>query len=138
VVELRLVDLHQDALRRRVGPVRVGRGDAELRDVAGVVEARRPAGPQRRAVVDEEPAVAGVLRMEREPQQPALVEPRHQRHHPTAQVEERRREQRAVGGQHPDQAGLVGHEQPARPVARRYERDRRRQSLGDRLDPDRG
>jgi hypothetical protein len=53
VVELRLVDLEDNALRRWVRSVRVRGGDAELGYAGCMVVARRRAGPQRRAVVDE-------------------------------------------------------------------------------------
>ena len=87
----------------RVGEVGVVVADAVLRDrrVAALV-----------GVVDEEPAVVGVLGMEREPEQPALAAGRDG----LRDVEEWLVEQRPVLD-HADPAALFDHEQPSCAIA---------------------
>ena len=135
VVELRLVDLQQDDLRGRVGEVRVAR-DAQLGDRARAVEARRRAGAQGRAVVDEEAAVRRVIGVEGEAEQAALVEARLQGDELGAQVEKRRRQARAVGVEDPHQTHLVDDEEAPRAVRRRHQVHRRGEGVGDELHAD--
>ena len=72
VVELGLLELEHDPLRRRVGAVRVARIDPILAEDVRVIEAGG-GGSQRRPVVDEEPPVGREVRVEGEAEQPALV-----------------------------------------------------------------
>src|ERR687891_1184069 len=133
VVELRFVDLEQDPLRGGLDPIRISR-HRELGDVAGGVEARPAPLPPRSAVVDEEPSVGRVVGMEREPEQAALVEARLERDHPVADVQERLGEQHPAGGDDPDQARLIHHEQPTRSIGSLHEGHGRGQAVGDELE----
>jgi hypothetical protein len=67
--------------------------------------------------------------MERQPEKPALVEFRHQRHDPAAQVEERRRLERPVRAEHPNEPDLVDHKVTSATVASADQRDRRGQAI---------
>jgi hypothetical protein len=73
VVELRMIDLQDDALRRGVRVELLAAARAVLGDRGGVVVAGRHAGARRRGVEDEEAAVVDEVGVEREPQQAPLV-----------------------------------------------------------------
>ena len=98
VVLERLGDPHQTASACGVGDVTIAR-DAELRD-------HRGAGAV--GVVDEEPPVRRIPRVEREAEESLLSAIRHQ----GRDVEERPDVDRAVGTHDPDLAALFDHEQP--------------------------
>ena len=136
MVELRLVDLEEDALRRRVASVRVRRRHAELRHPGRVVIAGRRTGTERRAVEDEEASVCGVARVERQSEQPALVVLRHERDQPAAHVEERRGQEVAVRGKHADDAGLVHDEAASARIGCRDERHRGRETFSNKPETD--
>jgi hypothetical protein len=138
VVELRLVELEQRPLRRRIRAVRVCRRNAELRDPARVVLTDGPARPQRRAVIDEQASVVGIVRVERQAEETALVERRHQRDDAASQIEERLRPQGALGPQHADRADLIHDEHPVGPIVGADCRDWRREAVRKLAQPDRG
>ena len=83
-----------------------------------------------RAVVREHPRVVREARVERQPEQAALVVLGIERHDPVADVEERPLLEAAVA-EDQDQARLVDHERTARPIGRGDESDRRGQAVRD-------
>lgn len=75
----------------------------------------RGPGPERGAIVDEEPPVPGKLRMKRKAEQSPLVVADAEVDDPVGDIEER--PEAAAGVDDPDDAGKVGDEEPAGPVA---------------------
>jgi hypothetical protein len=140
VVELRVVVRQKDALGERIGDVGICR-DGVFRQHVEVI-GRRGHRCDRAAVVDVELAGAGLVRdgvigVERQAEQAALVEARAGRHEVRADVEERRGQERAVLDDL-DLAALVDREQPVGAVAGVDEADRRDDLvLRNRHEPDR-
>jgi hypothetical protein len=140
VIRLRVVDLEHGTLgagdhdRHRV----IARGNvrAELGDDDRVVEAGRGARARWGRVEDEEATVVAEGRVERQPEQAPLVAVGIQRGDRGPQVEERLREQRAVGGDHADEADLVDHE-AGRDPGGLHELDGRGEPAGHDLHADR-
>jgi hypothetical protein len=118
VVGVGVVELKELLLRGGVGAVGVRGGDGVLREDVGVVEGVEGLLAERRAVEDEEAAVLGVVRVEGEPDQPALVVAVLELDEAVREVEEGAPEPLALGRDDPDLAGLVGDEQPAGAVRR--------------------
>ena len=114
VIELRPVDRRDLAHAAPVRDVGIVRGDRVLLDHVGVRppevlgQIALPVG--RLAVGDVELAVAGEVRVEREPEQALLVELRPLRGDPVGEIEERIFQDLAVRAQNPDQAALLGDE----------------------------
>jgi hypothetical protein len=111
-----LVNLQDQPFRIGVSPVAERPHGAEFGQVAGVIPARRPAGPQRRAVMDKEAAVFSIVGVQGQPQQAPRLPFRLQGHQPVANVQERLFQDARADGDNLNQAGLVGHKETAAAV----------------------
>ena len=131
VVHVRVVHLHQDLLRAQIGHIRVGGGSAELREDVGVVEPVGRALTEGRAVENEEPPIRGVVRVEGEAEEAALVVPVVELDEAIFDVEKRLVEALALGGHDPDLACLVHDEEAAGVVGRLGEGEGVGEPVGD-------
>jgi hypothetical protein len=115
VVAERLIDRQDDPCGVRVRAVGIVGGDAELRQVAGVVPVVRGAVAQFGAVVDDEAPVVGEVRVEGDAQQAALVVAGIEVDEAIGEIEERFAGELTVGCR-PYLTGLIGDEESSAAV----------------------
>ena len=102
-----------------------------------MIPARRPAGPQRGAVMDKEAAVFSIVGVQGQPQQAPRLPFRLQGHQPVADVQERLLQDARADGDNLDQAGLVGDKETAAAVIGGRQGQGGGEALGYRCQPHR-
>jgi len=88
VIEIRMIELQEDALRGRVGAIRIFLRDPELGEPIGVVPTVGRALPQRHAIIDEEATVGGEVWVEGQAKQATFVVGLLEPHDSIAQIQE--------------------------------------------------
>ena len=116
---------------------RPGRGIPRAAGVGRVSRERRPRA-ELGAVVDVEQPVGREVRVESQAKQAPLVERLEQCHHAIAQIEKRRLEALASGGDDVDLAGLLADEAATAAIIRRHQEDGGVEAFGEQLDRDLG
>ena len=138
MIEVGLVDFEQHALGGWIDLGAVVFQDLELGEAGGVVETRRRALAQRRAVKAVQLAVLLEAPVQREAEQAALVEIQRQWRQLAAHVEEKFVEQLAVLREDAHRAELIDDEQATRIVVQGDHGEGGREALGNELETEAG